>query len=790
MRALDRFRGRSSLASALGITAVFAAFSVVWIPLTDQALGWLVRDHDLMIRMATYKGLVFILVATGLIFWLTLTALELKGAASARAETRARPGRPRFWIPMLLIAGSALLLQGVAYAAYRFQEGFLAKDSHDRLLFLARSKADRIDAWIEERIGDATVLARDPVFQDQLVSWRSGGSGPGLLQGFRGRLDALRSAYHYPALFLAGADGVLAASSGADGMEPWERALAGDGHNHQQPEIVWAIGEGGASRPALRMACLTGVHDRVTGRLLGTLLFRLDPKVFLGPNNAIGGWPTSSPSGATYLLARQGDDGVILNIVSGPDRRPIRKPLSQRQYVGVQALLEGSGMHAGADFRQVATVAASWPLRTMPWVIMVKLDRDEYLVPVRKLVWIYTGLAVLFLVVAAAFISAWYRRERAEFERLEADSRSLDSQIKLLSEFANEIVLVIDDQGVILEANDVAVSAYQRPLEELRGMPVLALRDPAFNADYARQFGDVRKAGSIRFQTVHLRKDGTPFPVEVSAHAFELRGKPLVRSLVRDLTAQHAFEQRIRSLNEGLERRVRERTAQLETALGEMEAFSYSVSHDLRAPLRGLDGFSLALLEDYGDRLDDQGRHYLQRIRNGAQRMGQLMDDLLELARISRHPFNPVPVDLSAMVRSVLAGLTLQDTSGRQVETAVQDGLVVRADPRLMHIALVQLLANAWKFSQPRADARIEFTGGPDPDGGITCRIRDNGVGFDMAYAQKLFGPFERLHDPGEFPGSGVGLAIAHRVLRRHGGRIWAMAEPGRGATFHFNLPA
>jgi light-regulated signal transduction histidine kinase (bacteriophytochrome) len=217
-----------------------------------------------------------------------------------------------------------------------------------------------------------------------------------------------------------------------------------------------------------------------------------------------------------------------------------------------------------------------------------------------------------------------------------------------------------------------------------------------------------------------------------------------------------------------------------------MEAFSYSVSHDLRAPLRGIDGFGHALQEEYGDQLDDQGRHYLERIRGGAQRMGQIMDDLLDLSRLSRHELTRTTVDLSAQARQILEALEQQEPGRRRVALAVQDGLRAQADPRLMNMVLGQLLNNAWKFTGKRQDARIEF-GAASED--ATFFVRDNGAGFDMAYAGKLFGAFQRLHDPGEFAGTGIGLAITQRILQRHGGRIWAEAAVDQGATFYFNLP-
>jgi len=218
-----------------------------------------------------------------------------------------------------------------------------------------------------------------------------------------------------------------------------------------------------------------------------------------------------------------------------------------------------------------------------------------------------------------------------------------------------------------------------------------------------------------------------------------------------------------------------------------MEAFSYSVSHDLRAPLRGIDGFGHALAEEYGQRLDDQGRHYLERIRGAAQRMGQIMDDLLDLARLSRHDLVLTGVDLSAQAREILEAL-VQGEPGRQVTVTIQDGLLAQADPRLIYMVLLQLLSNAWKFTARTAATRIEV-GSTEAHGTTAFFVRDNGVGFDMAYAGKLFDAFQRLHAPDQFPGTGVGLTIAQRILLRHGGRIWAEAAEHQGATFFFSLP-
>jgi len=255
------------------------------------------------------------------------------------------------------------------------------------------------------------------------------------------------------------------------------------------------------------------------------------------------------------------------------------------------------------------------------------------------------------------------------------------------------------------------------------------------------------------------------------------------RSLDRIDAERKRVEEAVSRLNEDLDRRA----AELEAANKELEAFSYSVSHDLRAPLRAIDGFSHALLEDYTDRLDAVGKDYLQRVRTGSQRMAQLIDDMLKLSRVTRAELRREEVDLSALAQEIIAEL-LRAQPGREVEFTVASGLRAHGDPKLLRIALENLLGNAWKFTGKRSEARIEF-GMTHRDGGAAYFARDNGVGFDMAYANKLFGAFQRLHDSSEFPGTGIGLATVQRVIHKHGGKVWAEGEVEKGATFYFSLP-
>ncbi|MCC7499298.1 MAG: PAS domain-containing protein [Bryobacterales bacterium] len=254
--------------------------------------------------------------------------------------------------------------------------------------------------------------------------------------------------------------------------------------------------------------------------------------------------------------------------------------------------------------------------------------------------------------------------------------------------------------------------------------------------------------------------------------------------IIQDITERKLAETRIQQLNAELEQKVQQRTAELQAANKELEAFAYSVSHDLRAPLRGIDGWSLALLEDYGSGLDQRAHEYLSRVRAETQRLGRLIDDLLQLSRITRGQMQRTVVDLSALAEGVAQRL-LESNATRQIEFSISPGLTAAGDARLLEIALTNLLGNAVKFTTPRDQARIEFDQTISGGETVFC-VRDNGVGFDMAYARTLFGAFQRLHRASDFPGTGIGLATVSRIIRRHGGRIWAEAGPDQGAAFFF----
>ncbi|PYV10024.1 MAG: PAS domain-containing sensor histidine kinase, partial [Acidobacteria bacterium] len=359
---------------------------------------------------------------------------------------------------------------------------------------------------------------------------------------------------------------------------------------------------------------------------------------------------------------------------------------------------------------------------------------------------------------------------------------------KKVEELRFRLAAIVDssDDAIIGKTLDSIITSWNHGAErifgytarEVVGKPVSILVPPGLLDEEPLLLERLKRGERVEhFDTVRRRKDGQDIDVSVTISPVRDSAGNIIGAskVARDITGRKRAEAALARAKDAAEAAGRE-----------LEAFSYSVAHDLRAPLRGIDGYSQVLLEDYSDKLDDEGKKHLKTVRQSAQQMAQLIESLLSLARVTRSEIRRERVDLSRLARAA-AGRLQSAQPRRQGEFAIAEGLVGTGDSRLLGVLLENLLGNAWKFTGKRPKARVEF--GRTREGGEEAYfVRDNGAGFDMAYASKLFGVFQRLHSISEFEGTGVGLATVQRIVRRHGGRIWAEGEVDRGATFYFTL--
>ena len=383
--------------------------------------------------------------------------------------------------------------------------------------------------------------------------------------------------------------------------------------------------------------------------------------------------------------------------------------------------------------------------------------------------------------------------ERRQRERTEDALRASEERLRQIAENINEVFWVAEPQTRNMHYVSPAyeeiwgrswVSLYENPRSFLdaihaedRHRVVLELSVQKDCLPFDIEYRIVRPDGTVRW----IRDRGTPVKDKTGRVACYV-------GVAWDITAHKLAEEQIRKLNAELEQRVRDRTTELEAANKELEAFSYSVSHDLRAPLRAINGFATILSQDYIKQIDDDGRQMLGKISSEAARMSQLIDDLLSFSRVGRQAIQRTEIDMTAVAQTVFSECVAQ-APGRTIQFKLHPLPPALGDPALIPHVWTNLISNAIKYTRSRPVAEVEISG-QFADNELVYCVRDNGVGFDMQQADKLFGVFQRLHSAKDFEGTGVGLALVQRIILRHGGRVWAEARPGEGATFHFTLPA
>lgn len=683
-----------------------------------------------------------------------------------------REGRGRM-VVFGLVALVLVLLFVLVYAPRQIRE---ARASNERELAAHADVYEiAIHIWAEDRLGDARTLARNT----HVLSVIGRETGAGEWEHLDRFLSGFAETKRFDEIVLCWRDGTRKSMRGATSEVAADAACLAvasrsieqsatsvELHRHASGDIVVAF-----AAPVFREG------EQEPG---GAVILETRAERWLYP------FFTRMATGASrteaLLVARDGESARYLTPLAFGTAPPLDtlRPLSTPGLAAVAALDGKRAAGSFTDYRGVPVIAAARPISGTPWVLVVKMDEERADRAIRVRLAKDGAVLGLGLVTLGSLLFVAIRAQ--ERQALAANAR-----LAVVLKYANDAILFLDREGRIEEANRRAEQLYGRTRSELRSLSLSDLRDPSVAGSAAEELARGESSANRAFRTVHHSASGAALAVEISSRFVETEGIRGFVVIVRDVSDVVAAEMRVRRLNEELERRVLERTAQLAEVNRELEAFSYSVSHDLRTPLRAIDGFSKILSSEHGSALDDEGRRLLEIIRSSTHQMGCLIDDLLEFSRAGRRELRKRSIDMTEVVRAAAAGLT-QDSQSSPVRFAIAELPPASCDAALIRQAWRHLLDNAVKFSRAKADATVEV-GFRREQGRTIYFVRDEGVGFDMKYVGKLFGVFQRLHAQKDFEGTGVGLAMVRRIVHRHGGEVWAEGEVGRGATFYFSLP-
>ncbi len=534
--------------------------------------------------------------------------------------------------------------------------------------------------------------------------------------------------------------------------------------------------------------------------LQGILMLEIDPKHFIFP--LIQSWPTLSQSAETLLVRRDGDDVVYLNELRHRKGTALKlkAPVDENLNLPASMAVQGrEGIVEGKDYRGVEVIADTRKVKGTPWFMVAKMDKEEIFSTLKREAGLALVLMLVIIISTALGIGLLWKqrgvellkRSHEELERRVLErTASLNKALEEIRDLYNNAPCgyhSLDENGVLIRINETELKWLGYSREELVGeRKFYELLTPESLELFRKEFPLFKERGWVKdLEFEIVRKDGTILPVVVSATAIrDENGKYVMsRSTMFDITERKRVKMELENLNRSLKLRSEELVA----VNRELEAFSYSVSHDLKAPLRSVDGFAKMLEEDYAGKLDDEGRRLLKVVRDSAKDMGQLISDLLDFSRLSRKEMHKTSMDMNEMVRDVYTMLE-PEMKGRTVSLKVDSLPEAFGDPAMIREVVVNLLSNALKFTRTRNVSIIKIEGRVEGEQTVFT-FNDNGVGFDMSYKDKLFCVFQRLHGASEFEGTGIGLALVQRIIQRHGGKVGAEGRLDGGATFSFSLP-
>jgi PAS domain S-box-containing protein len=721
-------------------------------------------------------------------------------------------------IAVIIFVAVSILISILGYAVYQSQKKDLSRAAGQQLSAIADLKVREIDNWRSERIGDASVIYNNTAFASS-VSEYVNSSSASAQKDILSLLTATQKSYQYANILLLDRDKKvkLALNKYDSDFSEIHSNIINDAL--KKKAIVLSDFYSGPNAGDVHLALAMPVLHSQNSKILipGTVIIVIDPRLRFYP--AIKSWPVPSLTGETLLIHRDGNEVVYLNQLRHYANVPMamRRSVSESNLPAAKAVSGVTGIVSGPDYRQKKVLAAIQPVPDSTWYLIAKMDEEEIYAPMVERFWatlFFTVALILILGVIAAYLHR-YQQTKLYRQQFELEDKRNSLYARSLIEASLDPLVTISAEGKIMDVN--------RSTEWITGR----VRAELIGSDFSDYFTEPEKAkegyklvfmnGIVRDYPLAIRNVSgqiTEVLYNASIYKDESGAVQGVFAAARDITELRRMQQELIAAHDLLDLRVKERTNELQIANEtleseirerkeveklialrtqllevtnkELESFSYSVSHDLRAPLRAIDGYSRMILRDQADKFDKESKRKFDLIRSNKQMMGKLIDDLLSFSRLGRLEINMSRLDMEGLINDAWKELQIINPD-RQLVINMTEIPTGWGDRTLIRQVYSNLLSNAIKYTKFRDETYIETGGYTEGDENIYY-IKDNGVGFNMEYYDKLFGVFQRLHSAEDYEGTGVGLAIVQRIIHRHGGRVWAEGKVEDGAVFYFSL--
>jgi PAS domain S-box-containing protein len=676
------------------------------------------------------------------------------------------------------------------YLTFYAQEQKTQQIIEQGLESMVANETAQISAWRNNQMQDAATWMGSQEYQDELSKFTVSPDNTALRDRLRTEFaQQARISSYKDILFLdSGSNTVLSLNDSAElSSDTLKSQVFMIAQTRTAGWIDFFLSE--ADKTA-RLAVVIPLLMNPDGPVIGSVVYIIDPSIELYP--LLQAWPASSKTAEVSLVEKSGEQ---VSLINNPrflkdETLNLKFDLSPTGNLFTAVAKGVEGISSGQDYRGVKVLAALKHIPESTWYLVGKIDRSEVFS-----LWNLQGallssmVSAILSIIVVLLALFWRNRQKAieiAITRTELDHQAVVHHIEYFIKYANDSVLLFDNKNHLVQVNDRFYDDFHYQRDEVFGSPLERFVGTDHLIEFQTRLKDILQNGPFTMEVMPRRKDGSNFPAEITARVFKIDEKTFLQTIIRDITELKVQVTEYEKLNNSLEERVQERTTQLENANRELESFAYSISHDLRAPLNSINGWSKALSEDYPDKLGEKGLQFLNRIRSEAQRLGQMVDDLLKFSRETRGELKWEDINLTKLVQTVTGRLQIANPN-RKMQLVIQPDMNIRCDPKLLEMALTNLIDNALKFTSKQPLAVI-LIGEILKDNKRVFFVRDNGAGFDMAYAEKLFKVFQRLHKVSDFPGTGVGLATVQRIINRHGGQIWAESQIDQGTTFYFTL--